>query len=138
MKEQDALAYLESYAEAQRDIIDKTDELKEWRCFMEKITPTLSGMPGGSHDNTSKVERGQMQVDSLIRDIERELNKARTTRKEVLECIGNMPTASYRTLLKREYTRACTLKQIAMEEGQTVNAVRLRHKRAIKEFCRYN
>ena len=93
--------YLSQYIYIQRDIQGLTSECQRWRDIAERINQQYSPTPGGSGDNTSKVEKSVVAMSDVIAEIEEEMSKAKEKRAEILDVITkHSPKKRYAELLK--------------------------------------
>ena len=79
--------YMMRYQNAQNRIIGLTHEIEKWQGIAEKVNSAINNSGISACDNSSKVERGAINVADIITSIKIEINSAKDVRDEVLTTI---------------------------------------------------
>ena len=106
--------YLMHYQNLQNRIIGLTHEIEKWESIASKVNSAIKGSGVSSGDNSSKVERGAVNVADIINSIQTEINSAKDVREEVLTTIrtkcGKM---RHRELLEMRFVNGMSEREIA-------------------------
>lgn len=93
--------YLGQYRYILRKIDRLEEELDEWQSRAEKITPILSDMPrGGESAGFPEIVEKIMGIEE---DINREIEEAQKTKKEILKSVDDMADEKQREILRLRY-----------------------------------
>lgn len=129
MTNQEKKDFLRRYRDADRRFTALCDELVSWRSKAAKITPSLSGLPGGSTENTL-----QMAVERIVElegKIDQEIAQLMRIRTEVMEAIATVQDAKLRALLEYRYIHVDTWERIAERMGYSWRQIMRLHRLAL-------
>ena len=127
--------YLMQYQSAQNRIIGLTHEIEKWQCIAEKVNSALNNAGVLSGGNSSKVERGAINVVDIVKSIQTEINSAKDVRDEVLAAIhtkcGKM---RHRELLEMRFVNGMSENEIAKINKKDVKSISKAITAAIKSM----
>lgn len=114
MTSQEKKEWLNRYKSICRRILNKGEELENYRSMATKITPALSDMPKAqSNENRIEVITEKIiEVESQIND---ELDELLSVRTEIENVINQIPNETYQELLERRYIQGQRWERIAIE-----------------------
>lgn len=121
LQELSQLYYLNREIEADKA---RLEELREMTGA--PASPSLSGMPHGSGDNGSKVEREALEVVSLERLIESKIKRCETERLRLEQFIAELPDSFTRLIFTYRFVNGLSWAQVAASIGgkNSVNTVK--------------
>ena len=112
MNNQQKKEYLSQYRYAVKRAARTDAEIAQWRSVAEKVTPTLSGMPGGG--TGSRIESAVEQMDALREKLNDQMARCAQIRIAIDKAIEGVPDERLRYLLELRYVDGCTFEQIAV------------------------
>ena len=126
-----AKEFLETYKTAFYRLMQEKEKVLKYRDQLLK-SPTLSGMPHGTdlHDLSDYVAH----LEGLIEESERIERAELSKMRKVKEAIESLCSPRDRTILSYKYIDFMTFTQIAAATDMTVNAVYIRHKKALERL----
>ena len=106
--------YLMHYQNLQNRIIGLTHEIEKWESIASKVNSAINGSGVSSCDNSSKVERGAVNVADIINSIQTEINSAKDVRDEILTTIRTKcRVMRYREVLEMYFINGMSVYSIA-------------------------
>lgn len=127
--------YLMQYQSAQNRIIGLTHEIEKWQGIAEKVNSALNNAGVLSCGNSSKVERGAVNVADIITSIQKEIDSAKQIRDEVFTTIqkkcGKM---RHRELLEMRFVNGMSENEIAKINKKDVKSISKAITAAIKSM----
>lgn len=127
--------YMMRYQNAQNRIIGLTHEIEKWQGIAEKVNSAINNSGISACDNSSKVERGAINVADIITSIKIEINSAKDVREEVLAAIhtkcGKM---RHRELLEMRFVNGMSEREIAKINKKDVKSISKAITAAIKSM----
>ena len=127
--------YMMRYQNAQNRIIGLTHEIEKWQGIAEKVNSAINNSGISACDNSSKVERGAINVADIITSIQIEINSAKDVRDEVLAAIhtkcGKM---RHRELLEMRFVNGMSENEIAKINKKDVKSISKAITAAIKSM----
>ena len=106
--------YLMHYQNLQNRIIGLTHEIEKWESIASKVNSAINGSGVSSGDNSSKVERGAVNVADIINSIQTEINSAKDVREEILNTIRTKcRVMRYREVLEMYFINGMSVYSIA-------------------------
>ena len=106
--------YLMHYQNLQNRIIGLTHEIEKWESIASKVNSAINGSCVSSGDNSSKVERGAVNVADIINSIQTEINSAKYVRDEILNTIRTKcRVMRYREVLEMHFINGMSVYSIA-------------------------
>ena len=114
MTNQEKRDYLMHYQNLQNRIIGLTHEIEKWESIASKVNSAINGSGVSSGDNSSKVERGAVNVADIINSIQTEINSAKDVREEILNTIRTKcRVMRYREVLEMHFINGMSVYSIA-------------------------
>lgn len=114
MTSQEKKEWLNRYKSICRRILNKGEELENYRSIATKITPTLSDMPK-VQSNESRVEVITEKIIEVESQISEELDELRNVRSEIEDAIKQVQNSIYQELLERRYIQGQRWERIAID-----------------------
>ena len=133
MTNQDKKAYLRQYATADSEINDLLRRKEEILSRLTRITPTYSGMPGGSGDS-DKYTNGVAKIIELDHEIDDKIDKLVDMRRKIEGYIDGISDSLLRRVLKLRYIDGMSWERIAIEMGYERRQVFRLHGDALKSL----
>jgi len=130
MEYQDKVAWLRRYLEARRMQRVLAEELTQLQADAERVTPQLTGMPGGTPDGQS-LPRAVERIVQAQQELQAQINLCGGIRREVVEVIGQIGDARDHEILRRRYLLGQTWQEIADVMHLELRWVYRRHKKAL-------
>ena len=114
MTNQQKRDYLMHYQNLQNRIIGLTHEIEKCESIASKVNSAINGSGVSSGDNSSKVERGAVNVADIINSIQTEINSAKDVREEILNTIRTKcRVMRYREVLEMYFINGMSVYSIA-------------------------
>lgn len=135
MTNQEKREYLMHYQDAQNRIIGLTHEIEKWESIALKVNSAINGSGVSSGDNSSKVERGAVNVADIVKSIQIEINSAKDVRDEVLNTIRTKcRVMRYREVLEMHFINGMSVYNIAKALKKEDKSVQKIINAALKEL----
>ena len=127
--------YMMRYQNAQNRIIGLTHEIEKWQGIAEKVNSAINNSGISACDNSSKVERGAINVADIITSIQIEINSAKDVREEVLAAIHTKcGKIRYRELLEMRFVNDMSEREIEKINKKDVKSISKAITAAIKSM----
>ena len=120
------IAWLQRYLDSLRLERELEREVDQMETLATRVTPRLSGMPGGGADGQSLPRA----VEGIIRakqELEAQINVCRAIRGEVVAALEQITNPRDHEILRRRYILGQKWEQIAVEMYYSYKQVRRRH-----------
>lgn len=137
MEYQAKVAWLRRYQEARRMQLVLAEELEQLRTDALRITPALTGMPGGTPDGQS-LPRAVERIVQAQQELQAQINLCGGIRRDIVAVINQVGDARDREILRRRYLLGQTWNEIAEAMPMDERNVRRRHHKAVLKialFC---
>lgn len=135
MTNQEKREYLMQYQDAQNRIIGLTHEIEKWESIALKVNGAINGSGVSSGDNSSKVERGAVNIADIIKSIQTEINSAKDVRDEILTTIRTKcRVMRYREVLEMYFINGMSVYSIAKALKKEEKSVHKIINAALKEL----
>lgn len=125
------IAWLRRYLDSLRLERELEREVDQMETLATRVTPRLSGMPGGGADGQSLPRA----VEGIIRakqELEAQVNVCKAIRAEVVAALEQITNPRDHEILRRRYVLGQTWEQIAVETFYSYKQVRRRHSRCVE------
>ncbi|MEY8360035.1 hypothetical protein AALA99_13605 [Anaerotruncus colihominis] len=132
MTNQEKKEFLRRYHTADCKLTALFDELAGWRSRAVKITPSLSGMPGGSTEDSLQI--AIKRIADLEQEIAHEIVHLIQIRTEITETIGIVRNEKLRLLLEYRYIYGDTWARIADRMGYSRRQITRLHGLALSRL----
>ncbi|HCM24092.1 MAG TPA: hypothetical protein DHW78_07205 [Ruminococcaceae bacterium] len=123
--------WLNRYRKLDKEVDRKCDELSRWRSRATKITPALTGMPGGGVAG-DRVQDAVEKIVALEGEINAEIDRLLQVRGEIEKAIEAVPDDTLRTLLELRYIDGLTWEKIAVKLNYSYMHICRLHGKAIQ------
>lgn len=131
MSYDDKIKWLRYYQDSLRRERELEREVDQMETLATRVTPRLSGMPGGGADGQSLPRA----VEGIIRakqKLEAQVNVCKAIRAEVVAALEQITNPLDHEILRRRYVLGQTWEQIAVETFYSYKQVRRRHSRCVE------
>ena len=123
------------YQNLQNRIIGLTHEIEKWESIASKVNSAINGSGVSYGDNSSKVERGAVNVADIINSIQTEINSAKYVRDEILNTIRTKcRVMRYREVLEMYFINGMSVYSIAKALKKEEKSVHKIINAALKEL----
>lgn len=130
MTYEEKVRWLRRYQDSLRREQELAEEVEQLRSRACKVTPSLSGMPGGTSDGQQlpkSVEEILQAQEQLIDQIK----LCNNTRREIISKINEIENPTEITILRKKYILGQNFEDIAFDIGYSVRWCVEIHKRVI-------
>ena len=125
-----AKEYLMQYRQIEKEIGRLLEERARWTALAEKMTPSLSGIPGGAGGGDRLGETVAKIVD-LEREIGAKVDELVEHYRKIGEVVSQIPDAKEREVLLRRYMQGQSWEEIGEKMEITIRRVYQLHKTAL-------
>lgn len=125
--------YLFRYLDARRQMRVLEEELKQVQSDACRVTPLLSGMPGGQSDGQS-LPRAVEQITKARQELEAQINVCGATRREVVAAINQIADSRDHEIFRRRYLLGQGWETISGEMNYSCKQIRRRHNRVLQNM----
>ena len=125
--------YLYRYLDARREMKVLADELEQVQSDACRVTPLLSGMPGGKSDGQA-LPRAVEQITKARMELEAQINVCGATRREVVAAINQITDSRDHEIFRRRYLLGQRWETISDEMHYSCKQIQRRHKRALQKM----
>lgn len=130
MTYEEKVRWLRRYQESLRREQELVEEVERLQSEATRITPLLSGMPGGLGDG-QKVPRAVEKIEEAHRKLEKQICECIKIRIEVIDCIEGAETIKEKELLRRRYILGQSFEEISDKMHLEYRWVRRVHKYSV-------
>ena len=116
MTYEEKVRWLRRYQDSLRREQELAEEVEQLRSRACKVTPSLSGMPGGTGDGQT-LPRAVEQILEAQQELEAQIEQCSRIRQEVVDAIEKVTNPRDKEILRRRYLLGKTFEQI----GQTIH-----------------
>lgn len=114
MTYEEKVRWLSRYQDSLRREQELAEEVEQLRSRACKVTPSLSGMPGGTSDGQA-LPRAVEQILETQQELQAQIEQCNAIRKEVVEVIEQISNNRDKELLRRRYLLGQNFEQISVE-----------------------
>lgn len=130
MTYEEKVRWLRRYQDSLRRERELAEELEQLQTRACKVTPALTGMPGGSSDGQS-LPRAVESIVQAQQELQAQINQCRAVRREVVAALEQVTNARDHEILRRRYILGQNFEQISAEMHIDYRWVRRIHKRSL-------
>lgn len=130
MTYEEKVRWLRRYQESLRREQELAEEVERLQSEATRITPLLSGMPGGPGDG-QKVPRAVERIVQAQQELQEQVDRCADVRGEIAAVIAQVTNHKDYEILRRRYILGQKWEQIAIEVRLESRWVRRLHKRAV-------
>ena len=129
----DKIKWLRRYQDSlrrERELSEEVDQLTTRAC---KVTPALTGMPGGGGDGQS-LPRAVESIIQAQQELDAQINQCGAIRREIVAAIDQIANPRDHEILRRRYILGQKWENIAVETGIDLRWVYRRHRAAVQRL----
>ena len=134
MTYEEKVRWLRRYQESLRWEQELAEEVERLQSEATRITPLLSGMPGGPGDG-QKVPRAVERIVQAQQELQEQIDYCADVRGKIISVIEQANNYRDREILRRRYILGQTFEEIAMEFRLDCRWVRRVHKRIVDRIA---
>ena len=134
MEYEDKVRWLRRYLDAQRRERVLEEEVARLRAEAERVTPLITGMPGGG-PNADKLPAAVGRIIDAQQELTAQINCCQAIRREVVAVIDRVTDARRHEVLHRRYLLGQRWEQIAVEMQLNFRWVTKLHRRSIENMA---
>ena len=124
------IRWLRSYQESLRREKELAQEVERLHSEAYRVTPLLSGMPGGASDGQA-LPRAVEEIIKAKQELECQINTCGDIRREIVAAIEQVTDARDHEILRRRYLLGQKWEQISVDMNYNFQYVCKRHKLTI-------
>ena len=129
----DKVAWLRRYQDSLRRERELAEELEQLHTRACKVTPALTGMPGGPNDGQS-LPRAVESIVQVQQELQAQINQCGYIRREVVAALEQVTNARDHEILRRRYILGQRWEEIAVEMHLEYRWVTRRHHRTVESM----
>lgn len=133
MTYEDKVRWLRRYQDSLRRERELAEELEQQRARACKVTPSLTGMPGGPSDGQS-LARAVESIVQAQQELQAQINQCGYIRREVVAALEQVTNARDHEILRRRYIIGQKFDQISVSMNIEYRWVRRIHKRTVEKM----
>lgn len=114
----------------ERELAEEVEQLHARAC---KVTPSLTGMPGGASDGQS-LPRAVESIVQAQQELQAQINQCGYIRREVVAALEQVTNARDHEILRRRYILGQRFEKISVEMNLEYRWVRKIHKNAVQRL----
>ena len=122
--------WLHRYQDSLRREQELAEEVEQLRSRACRVTPSLSGMPGGTSDGQA-LPRAVEQILEAQQELQAQIEQCNAIRREVVDAIEQITNPRDKGILQRRYLLGKKFEAIAEEFNMDSRWIRKLHKKAI-------
>ena len=125
--------WLRRYQDSLRRERELAEELEQLHSRACKVTPALTGMPGGEGDGQS-LARAVESIVQAQQELDAQINQCGAIRREVVAALEQTTNPRDHEILRRRYILGQRWEEIAMEMHLEYRWVTRRHRRTVESM----
>lgn len=125
--------WLRRYQDSLRRERELAEELEQLHSRACKVTPALTGMPGGGGDGQS-LARAVESIVQARQELQAQINQCGYIRQQIAAAIGRIPSQRDQEILRRRYILGQRWEEIAVEMHYKYQHVCRCHKDAVTKL----
>ena len=129
-----AKEYLEQARYLDKMIDSKFMEAESLRSLATKVTVTYSDTPHTTTPDNHRLEKILTSIADFENEIDEDIDRFVTLKKEIKDVIGEVKSVKFRTLLEMRYLSQMTWEQIAVKLGYDSRYIRKMHGWALQKI----
>lgn len=115
--------------------LDLQNERDRWISMAEKVTPSLSGMPGGGAPEGTRVETGAEAILELTQQLEKQIQTCIAQRNRVEQLIEMLDKDAHKNILRKLYINGFTWREVVARTGYNAAYARTLKQQGINRLC---
>lgn len=129
-----AKEYLSQAFRLDQRINSKIEQVASLNELATKCTSSLTGMPRNPNYATSTMADAVVKIIDLQTEINRDIYRLVSLKREIVTAIKAIENPEYQTLLEKRYLCFLTWEQIAVDMGYDLRWIYRIHKRALEKI----
>lgn len=125
--------WLHRYQDSLRREQELAEEVEQLRSRACKVTPSLTGMPGGTSDSQS-LPRAVESIVQTQQELQAQINQCGAVRREIVAALEQVSNPRDHEVLRRRYILLQKFEQISVDMNIDYRWVRRIHKKAIEQM----
>ena len=131
MTYEEKVRWLRRYQDSLRRERALAEEVKQMRARACKVTPSLTGMPGGPSDGQS-LPRAVENIVQTQQELQAQINQCGAVRREIVAALNQVSNPRDHEILRRKYLLNETWEKIAVAMYYSYKQVRRRHRACVE------
>lgn len=123
--------WLRRYQDSLRRERELAEEVEQLRARACKVTPSLTGMPGGTSDGQS-LPRAVENIVQTQQELQAQINQCGAVRREIVTALNQVSNPRDHEILRRKYLLNETWEKIAVAMYYSCKQVRRRHRACVE------
>lgn len=133
MTYEEKVRWLRRYQDSLRREQELAEEVEQLRSRACKVTPSLSGMPGGTSDGQA-LPRAVEQILEAQQELQAQIEQCNTIRREVVDAIEQITNPRDNEILRRRYLLGERWEYIAVSMYLEYRWVTRRHRTSVESL----
>lgn len=133
MTYEEKVRWLRRYQDSLRREQELAEEVEQLRSRACKVTPALTGMPGGTSDGQA-LPCAVEQILEAQQELQDQIEQCNAIRQEVVETIEKVTNPRDKEILRRRYLMGQRFETISVELRFEYRWIRRLHKKAVSEL----
>lgn len=133
MNYDEKIRWLRRYQDSLRREQELAEEVEQLRSRACKVTPSLSGMPGGTSDG-QVLPRAVEQILEAQQELKAQIEQCNTIRREVVDAIEQITNPRDKEILRRRYLLGERWEYIAVSMHLEYRWITRRHRESIESL----
>lgn len=125
------IRWLRRYQDSLRRERELGQELEQMRSRACKVTPALTGMPGGPNDGQG-LARAVESIVQAQQELQAQINQCGAVRREIVTALNQVSNPRDHEILRRKYLLNETWEKIAVAMYYSYKQVRRRHRACVE------
>ena len=125
------VCWLRRYQDSLRRERELSEEVEQLRARACKVTPSLTGMPGGTSDGQS-LPRAVENIVQTQQELQAQINQCGAVRREIVTALNQVSNPRDHEILRRKYLLNETWEKIAVAMYYSYKQVRRRHRACVE------
>lgn len=131
MTYEEKVRWLRRYRDSLRRERELAEEVEQLRARACKVTPSLSGMPGGTGDGQT-LARAVDQIVLARQELQAQINVCAATRQKIVAAIEQIKNPRDHEILRRRYLLGQRWESVAVEMHLEYRWVTRRHRKTVE------
>lgn len=120
-----------------QQVQSKLNEIERLNTLATSMNSVISDMPKAKGHTTSRLEDTVVKIIEYENEIQADLDRLITLKREINETIGKIQDVEYRLILQKRYLELCSWEEISTDVDKKVRWVQVIHGRALEELQKY-
>lgn len=133
MTYEEKVRWLRRYQDSLRKEQELAEEVEQLRSRACKVTPSLSGMPGGTSDGQA-LPRAVEELLEIQRELYIQITQSEIVRREIIDSINHIENQNCYEILRRRYLLGETWETIRNVMHYSLRNVYFIHRKAIEKI----